>query len=63
MNSAPIAAAISDNKPGDTVEIKFYRDNELQTKQVKLGTRPASFDQTTTTPEQGNGGSDILPQP
>src|SRR3954452_4900491 len=58
-----VAAAISDNKPGDTVEIKFYRDNELQTKQVKLGTRPASFDQTTTTPEQGNGGSDILPQP
>jgi S1-C subfamily serine protease len=58
-----VAAAISDNKPGDTVEIKFYRDNELQTKQVKLGTRPASFDQTTTTPEQGNGGSDIVPQP
>jgi S1-C subfamily serine protease len=57
-----VAAAISDNKPGETVEVKFYRDNELQTKQIKLGTRPAAFeDQTTITPEQGGGGSDLLP--
>jgi S1-C subfamily serine protease len=58
-----VAAAISDNKPGDTVEVKFYRDNKLQTKQVKLGTRPASFDdQTGTTPDQsGGGGSDLVP--
>jgi S1-C subfamily serine protease len=55
-----VAAAISDNKPGETVEVKFYRDNQLQTKQVKLGTRPASFDdQATTTPDQG--GTDLLP--
>jgi S1-C subfamily serine protease len=57
-----VAAAISDNKPGDIVEVKFYRDNKLQTKQVKLGTRPASFDdQTTTTPDQSGGGADVLP--
>ena len=56
-----VAAAISDNKPGETVEVKFYRDNKLQTKNVKLGTRPASFDdQATTTPDQG-GGSNLLP--
>jgi S1-C subfamily serine protease len=55
-----IAAAISDNRPGQTVEIKFYRDNQLETKQVKLGTRPASFDdQAATTPDQG--GTDLLP--
>jgi S1-C subfamily serine protease len=57
-----VAAAISDNKPGETVEVKYYRDNELKTKQIKLGTRPASFDdQTTTTPEQGGGGSGLVP--
>src|SRR3954447_21553593 len=39
-----ITAAINDNKPGDVVEVKFYRDNKLQTKQIKLGTRPASLD-------------------
>ena len=56
-----VAAAISDNKPGETVEVKYYRDNKLQTKNVKLGTRPASFDdQATTTPDQG-GGSNLLP--
>src|SRR4051812_741035 len=27
-----VAAAINDNKPGDVVEIKFYRDSKLQTK-------------------------------
>jgi S1-C subfamily serine protease len=56
-----VAAAISDNKPGESVEVKFYRDNKLQTKQVRLGTRPAAFDQTTTTPDQSGGGSDLLP--
>jgi S1-C subfamily serine protease len=51
-----VAAAINDNKPGESVEVKYYRDNKLKTKQVKLGTRPASFDdQTTTTPDQGSG--------
>jgi S1-C subfamily serine protease len=54
-----VAAAISDNKPGETVDVKFYRDNELQTKRIRLGTRPASFDDhSTTTPDQG---SDALP--
>jgi S1-C subfamily serine protease len=53
-----VAAAISDNKPGESVEVKYYRDNKLQTKQIKLGTRPASFDdQATTTPDQSGGGS------
>jgi hypothetical protein len=57
-----VAAAISDNKPGETVEVKYYRDNELKTKQIKLGTRPASFDdQTTTTPDQSGGGSGLVP--
>ena len=57
-----ITGAISDNKPGDTVQVKFYRGNRLQTKQVKLGTRPASYDNaTTTTPDLGGGGTDVVP--
>ena len=51
-----VAAAISDNRPGESVEVKLYRDNKLVTKRVKLGTRPASFnDSTTTTPDQSGG--------
>jgi S1-C subfamily serine protease len=56
-----VGAAINDNKPGESVEVKFYRDNKLVTKQVKLGTRPASFDTQNTTTPDGTGGSDVLP--
>src|SRR3954471_22937596 len=31
-----VATAINDNKPGERVQVKFYRDGKLQTKQVKL---------------------------
>jgi S1-C subfamily serine protease len=49
-----VAAAINDNKPGETIEVKFYRENELQTKHVKLGTRPAALDeQSGSAPDQG----------
>jgi S1-C subfamily serine protease len=44
-----VAAAIEDNKPGDTVEIEYYRGDDLRTTQVELGERP---DQV------GAGGSD-----
>jgi S1-C subfamily serine protease len=59
-----VAAAIADNRPGDSVEIKYYRGDKLLTKQVKLGTRPASFDQQPAAPDQG-GGADggALPLP
>jgi S1-C subfamily serine protease len=55
-----ITAAINDKRPGQTVAVKLYRDNQLRTKQIRLGTRPASFaDQSGTTP--GQGGTDVLP--
>lgn len=56
-----VAAAINDKKPGDSVEVKFYRNNKLETKQVKLGTRPAAFDNQASSPDQGSGGSSMLP--
>jgi S1-C subfamily serine protease len=57
-----VASAISDNRPGETVEVKYYRGDKLRTAHVKLGTRPASFDDTAPTPSQ-SGGSDVLPYP
>jgi S1-C subfamily serine protease len=50
-----VAAAISDNRPGESVDVKIYRNNKLQTKRVKLGTRPASFDNQAAQPDQGSG--------
>jgi S1-C subfamily serine protease len=55
---ADVAAAIADNKPGESVEIKFYRGDKLVTKRVKLGTRPASLDSQQTQPQDQGGGSD-----
>ena len=56
-----ISAAIADNKPGDVVEIEFFRGDERRTKNVKLGTRPASFDEQATAPAAPDDGSIPLP--
>ena len=45
--------------PRIPVEVKFYRDNKLQTKQVKLGTRPPGLDAQGT--DQGTGGGSASP--
>jgi S1-C subfamily serine protease len=50
-----VAGAISDNRPGESVDVKIYRDNKLQTKRVTLGTRPASYDNQAAQPDQGSG--------
>jgi S1-C subfamily serine protease len=36
-----VAAAIEDNKPGDTVEIEYLRGGERESVELELGTRPA----------------------
>jgi S1-C subfamily serine protease len=38
-----IAAAIADNKPGDKVQVQFYRGGKLKTGTITLGNRPANF--------------------
>ncbi len=52
-----VPAAIADAKPGDKVDVVFYRGDERKTVQVELGKRPASL--------QGSGqqdqGGDTLP--
>jgi S1-C subfamily serine protease len=50
-----VATAISDNKPGESVVVKFYRDAKLQTRRVKLGTRPAAFNDQAAAPTPGSG--------
>jgi S1-C subfamily serine protease len=52
-NSDDVAAAIADNQPGDTVEVEYVRGGERETKQVKLGERPA---QSRPQGEQAPGG-------
>ena len=39
-----VAAAIEDNKPGDEVEIEYYRDDDREKTKVKLGTRPQQLE-------------------
>jgi S1-C subfamily serine protease len=37
-----VAAAIASHKPGDKVQVQFYRDGKLRTATITLGNRPAS---------------------
>jgi S1-C subfamily serine protease len=50
-----VATAINDNKPGESVDVKFYRDGKLKTRRIKLGARPASFDDQAAAPTPGSG--------
>jgi S1-C subfamily serine protease len=60
---ADLNAAISDNKPGDRVSIKFYRGDKLVTKQLELATRPAALEQQAQSEDQGDNGSGAIPLP
>jgi len=50
-----VPAAIADLKPGDKVEIEYYRGNDRKTAEVTLGKRPSSLT------SQGQGGGGGLP--
>ncbi|MEA2348962.1 MAG: hypothetical protein QOG62_2749 [Thermoleophilaceae bacterium] len=54
---ADVAAAIADKKPGDSVQVSFYRGDQIQTVTVVLGKRPASAQSIT----QPQGGKQELP--
>ena len=52
-----VAEAIVDNKPGETVEIEYYRGEGKKTAKVKLGRRPTALESTRGgSPEGGGGG-------
>ncbi len=52
-----VPAAIADSKPGDKVEVVFYRGDERKTVQVELGKRPASLQGSSEQQDQGGGGT------
>lgn len=54
-----VPAAIADLKPGDDVEVVFYRGDERKTVKVELAKRPASLDSSQQ--DQGGGTLPDLP--
>ena len=62
-NADDVAAAIADNTPGDTVEVEYYRDGNLETAEVELGERPESTDAQQTAPEEQDDGGGLFPLP
>ncbi len=54
---ADVAAAIADNKPGDEVEVVYFRGEKKETATLKLATRPKNLG------AQGGGGQPGQPQP
>ncbi|HEX2161762.1 MAG TPA: trypsin-like peptidase domain-containing protein [Thermoleophilaceae bacterium] len=57
--SDDVPAAIEDRKPGDEVEIVFYRGDERKTATVELGKRPSSLNATEQQPDDGGGIPDL----
>ncbi|HEX6460947.1 MAG TPA: trypsin-like peptidase domain-containing protein [Thermoleophilaceae bacterium] len=55
-----VAAVVSGHKPGDKVQVQFYRDGRLKTVTVTLGNRPAGTSGQTQQPQQ-QGGQQQLP--
>jgi len=46
--SDDVADAIGSKKPGDTVEVEYYRGDDKKTATVKLGKRPSTLQQSAT---------------
>ena len=51
-----VGAAIGDDKPGETVEVEYYRGDDRKTARVKLGTRPSALESSQPSEDDGDGG-------
>jgi S1-C subfamily serine protease len=51
-----VAAAVAEHKPGDKIEIEYYRGDQKKTTTVELSKRPASADAAAPGDQGGNGG-------
>ena len=51
--NSDVAEAILDNKPGDEIEIEYFRGEDRKTAEVKLGKRPDGLG-ATVDPSQGD---------
>jgi S1-C subfamily serine protease len=56
--SDDVPAAIADKKPGDEVEVVYYRGDERKKATVELGKRPSTLD-SATQPDEGGGLPDL----
>jgi S1-C subfamily serine protease len=62
-NSDDVAAAIEDNDPGDTVELEYYRGDDRETANVRLGERPDTLDAGAQPQAPEDEGGDLFPLP
>ena len=56
-----VASEIASHKPGDKVEIEYYRGNDKKTATVELTKRPANAETAAPSDQGGDGGGGILP--
>jgi S1-C subfamily serine protease len=54
-----VPAAIADLKPGDKVDVVFYRGDDRKTVEVELGKRPSSLESAQEQPDDGGGLPDL----
>jgi S1-C subfamily serine protease len=60
--NSEVGDAILDNKPGDEIEIEYFRGDDRRMTEVKLGSRPQSLDAFGSVPDQAPE-DDSLPFP
>jgi S1-C subfamily serine protease len=53
-----VASAVASHRPGDKVEVEFYRGNDKKTVTVELTKRPASADAAAPSDQGGDGNGD-----
>jgi S1-C subfamily serine protease len=51
-----VATAVANHRPGDKVDIEYYRGNDKKTVTVELSKRPRSADSAAPSDQGGNGG-------
>jgi len=61
-----VAAAIADNKPGDSVKVEYFRGDDRKTTTIRLGNRPANLEANPRAeggPERGPERGEPFPLP
>ena len=56
-----VAAAVAAHKPGDKIEVEYYRGDEKKTTTVELSKRPANANTAAPSDEGGDGGGGLFP--
>jgi S1-C subfamily serine protease len=62
-NSGDVAAAIEDNQPGDSIEVEYYRGDDLKTASIELAERPDELSSSSDPQQPGDRGGGLLPLP